>query len=87
MRLHFRSRNMKTACVAGILLLKAVQQWQKQHGSNLPASAKEKAAFRSMLKSWQRCIDGVPIEVRSLRIYNEIINMINMGICRACGDC
>ena len=51
------------AACAGVLLIKAVQQWHEEHRSALPGSAKEKAAFRSMLKSWQRSIDGVPLEV------------------------
>ena len=51
-----------SAC-AGVLLIKAVQQWHEEHKSALPGSAKEKAAFRSMLKSWQRHIDGIPLEV------------------------
>lgn len=50
----------------GILLIKAVQRWRKEHDSTLPANAKEKAAFRAMLKSWQRSVDGIPVEVLCL---------------------
>ena len=48
---------------AGVLLLKAVQQWHAEHDSMLPKTSKEKASFRTMLKSWQRHIDGIPLEV------------------------
>ena len=54
----------------GTLLIKAVQQWQREHSSNLPATAKEKAAFRAMLKTWQRSTDGIPVEVGSC-VYDD----------------
>ncbi|CAK0763153.1 hypothetical protein CVIRNUC_003029 [Coccomyxa viridis] len=43
-----------------ILLLKGAQQWCAEHSKELPHNSKEKAAFRQMLKSWQRTIDGIP---------------------------
>ena len=47
---------------AAALLIQAVKAWQGEHGK-LPASSKEKAAFKDLLRSWQHKIDGVPIEV------------------------
>jgi hypothetical protein len=39
-----------------------VLKWRAEH-SNLPSNARERASFRQLLKSWQRSIDGVPLEV------------------------
>ena len=48
---------------AAVLLIQAVKHWQATHGPQLPANAKEKQAFRDILSSWQRSIEGVPLEV------------------------
>ena len=50
-------------CCAAVLLIQAVKHWYATHGPNLPANSKEKQAFRDILKSWQRSIEGVPLEV------------------------
>ena len=46
-----------------ILLLKAASQWQGQHGSKLPQGSTQRSEFKQIIQSWQRSIDGVPIEV------------------------
>ncbi len=46
-----------------ILLLKAASQWQSQHGSKLPQGSAQRSEFKRIIQSWQRSIDGVPIEV------------------------
>ncbi|CAL8467774.1 g7312 [Coccomyxa elongata] len=62
----------------GILLLKAVELWQNEHGSTLPATANDKAAFRAMLKSWQRLVDGVPVEAEN---FGEAISNAHKLFC------
>lgn len=49
---------------AAVLLAKAAKQWQEQHDGKLPGSYPERAAFKDMIRSWQRHIDGIPLEVR-----------------------
>lgn len=48
---------------AAVLLIKAAQQWQQEHDGQLPGSYAERSAFKDLLKSWQRHIDGIPLEV------------------------
>jgi len=48
---------------AAIILLKGAQKWCSEHSSKLPQNAKEKAAFKHMLKSWQRSAEGIPADV------------------------
>ena len=48
---------------AAILLLKGAQRLCAEHSMQLPQNAKEKAAFRQMLKSWQRAPDDMPADV------------------------
>ena len=50
-------------CRAAVILLKGAQKWCAEHSSKLPQNAKEKAAFKQMLKSWQRSAEGVPADV------------------------
>lgn len=45
----------------GVLLVKAGQLWRAQHDNDLPRSAADRAAFKDLLRSWQRTIDGIPI--------------------------
>ncbi|EFN59362.1 hypothetical protein CHLNCDRAFT_137823 [Chlorella variabilis] len=45
-----------------VLLAKAAKQWQEQHDGKLPGSYPERAAFKDMIRSWQRHIDGIPLE-------------------------
>ncbi|KAL3148869.1 hypothetical protein ABBQ32_001742 [Trebouxia sp. C0010 RCD-2024] len=45
-----------------VLLIKAAQAWQKQHGSKLPSSSSQRTEFKYLIKSWQRQIDGIPLE-------------------------
>lgn len=50
---------------AAVLLVKGAKAWQAQHGG-LPGSTAERAAFKDLLRSWQRhVIDGVPLEARA----------------------
>ncbi|KAL4419001.1 hypothetical protein ABPG77_000866 [Micractinium sp. CCAP 211/92] len=44
------------------LLIKAAQQWRREHDGQLPGSYAERSAFKDLLKSWQRQIDGIPLE-------------------------
>lgn len=46
----------------GLLLTKAALHWRETHDGQLPRSSKDKAAFKELLRSWQRTIDGVPVE-------------------------
>jgi amyloid beta precursor protein binding protein 1 len=54
---------------AAVLLIKAVERWRAEHDSTLPKTSNEKASFRNMLKSWQRQIDGIPLEVCCLYFH------------------
>ena len=54
---------MPHSCAAAVLLIKAIERWRAEHSGNLPATSKDKAAFRQLLQSWQRRIEDVPIEV------------------------
>lgn len=49
-----------------MILLQAVKAWREQNGGKLPGSSKEKAAFKELIKAWQRKIDGVPVQVTTL---------------------
>ncbi len=51
---------------AAALLIKAAQQWRREHDGQLPGSSAERSAFKDLLKSWQRQIDGIPLEVGGL---------------------
>ena len=48
---------------AAVLLVQAAKQWQEAHGGQLPTTYPDRAAFKDILKSWQRHIDGIPLEV------------------------
>ncbi len=48
---------------AGVVLVKAALQWRADHHGTLPATSSERTAFRDLLRSWQRSVDGVPLEV------------------------
>jgi len=60
--------------IAAILLIKAAHEWQKSHSGNLPSSSTQQSEFKNIIKSWQRQIDGIPIEVRLLQC--EIIHQL-----------
>ncbi|KAA6425651.1 MAG: NEDD8-activating enzyme E1 regulatory subunit-like [Trebouxia sp. A1-2] len=45
-----------------ILLIKASHEWQKSHSGKLPSSSAQRSEFKNIIKSWQRQIDGIPIE-------------------------
>ena len=47
----------------GVLLVKAALKWRAEHGG-LPSNSRERASFKQLLKSWQRSIEGVPLDVR-----------------------
>ena len=61
--LHRKSLTMVCLVAVAILLLKAASQWQSQHGSKLPQGSAQRSEFKKSIQSWQRSIDGVPIEV------------------------
>mmetsp|Transcript_20485 Transcript_20485/g.61666 ORF Transcript_20485/g.61666 Transcript_20485/m.61666 type:complete len:555 (-) Transcript_20485:2962-4626(-) len=46
----------------GLLLVKAALQWRSEHNGALPANSAERTAFKELIKSWQRSIDGVPLD-------------------------
>lgn len=54
---------VRSLCCAAVILLKGAQKWCSEHSSKLPQNAKEKAAFKQMLKSWQRSAEGIPADV------------------------
>ena len=56
----------RSAGCAAVLLIKAIERWRGEQGGSLPSSSKDKAAFRQLLQSWQRTIDGFPVEVSTL---------------------
>lgn len=43
-----------------IILIKAAQCWLAEH-DGLPTSATERSSFKSLIKSWQRYVDGFPL--------------------------
>lgn len=45
-----------------ILLIKAAHEWQKSHSGKLPSTSAQRSEFKNIIKSWQRQIDGIPIE-------------------------
>lgn len=45
-----------------------MKSWREDNGQTLPSNSKEKAAFKDLIKSWQRKIDGFPVEVRIYRV-------------------
>ena len=59
-------RDNSTSACAAVLLIKAAHLWHKQHGSSLPSSASQRSEFKDIIKSWQRQIDGIPLEVRQV---------------------
>lgn len=56
-----------------ILLIKAAQQWQQQH-SKLPSSSAQRTEFKGIIKSWQRQIDGIPLEEEN---FSEALNNVS----------
>jgi amyloid beta precursor protein binding protein 1 len=44
-----------------LLLAKAAAAWRAAHGGALPEGAEGRTAFRALLRSWQRAIDGCPV--------------------------
>lgn len=74
-------RRCTTACekssfCAAILLLKGAQRWCAEHSSELPQNYKEKAAFKQMLKSWQRSADGIPADVS---LHRSLVTTQRLG--------
>jgi hypothetical protein len=57
----------RTDVTAAILLIKAAHEWQKSHSGKLPSSSAQRSDFKNIIKSWQRQIDGIPIEVSLLQ--------------------
>jgi NEDD8-activating enzyme E1 regulatory subunit len=45
-----------------IILIKAAKEWKANHGGKLPSTATERAEFKSLIKSWQKMVDGVPLD-------------------------
>lgn len=57
---------------AAILLIKAAQQWQQQHNDKLPSTSAQRTEFKNIIKSWQRQIEGIPLEVPSFSLFTHI---------------
>ena len=51
--------------LAAILLIQAVDHWKAGHQGKVPSGSKERSDFKALLKTWQRQIDGIPVEVHS----------------------
>ncbi|KAL4859524.1 NEDD8-activating enzyme E1 regulatory subunit AXR1 [Chlorella vulgaris] len=45
-----------------LLLLKATKHWKEEHGGKLPSSYPERTAFKDLVNSWQRHVDGIPLD-------------------------
>lgn len=45
-----------------VLLIQAAQQWKEAHDGQLPSSYPDRNAFKDLVRSWQRHIDGIPLE-------------------------
>lgn len=45
-----------------ILLIKAAQEWQSHHDGKLPSTSAQRSDFKNIIKSWQRQIEGIPLE-------------------------
>ena len=69
----------KVHVTAAILLIKAAHEWQKSHSGKLPSSSAQRSEFKNIIKSWQRQIEGIPIEVSLLQ--RIIIHRNCMGPC------
>ena len=70
---------------AAILLIKAAHEWQKSHSGKLPSTSAQRSEFKNIIKSWQRQIDGIPIEVSLLQCI--IIHHNCWGLCCIPGKC
>ena len=57
---------------AAIVLIKAAQQWQQQHNDKLPSTSAQRTEFKHIIKSWQRQIEGIPLEVCSSSLFTHI---------------
>ena len=55
--------NRSSFVSAAILLVKAAHEWRKRHSGKLPSSSSQRSEFKDIIKSWQRKIDDIPIEV------------------------
>ena len=67
--------DIASACAA-VLLIKAAHEWHKRHGSQLPSTSSQRSEFKDIIKSWQRQIDGIPLEVRKL--FLEILQLLDL---------
>lgn len=47
---------------AAVLLIRAAQRWREQH-DGLPKTAAQRSDFKHLIKSWQRQVDGFPLDV------------------------
>ena len=48
-----------------VILVKAALQWQAEHDA-LPKTAADRAAFKDLIRSWQRPVNDMPVEVRCM---------------------
>ena len=48
---------------AAVLLIKAAEEWRRQHEDQLPSSRAERNEFKALISSWQQHVDDVAIEV------------------------
>jgi amyloid beta precursor protein binding protein 1 len=54
-----------------IILIKAAKEWKANHGGKLPSNAAERAGFKSLIISWQKRVDGVPLDEEN---FNEAVS-------------
>eukprot|EP00887_Chlorella_sp_A99_P005358 scaffold1.g5358.t1 len=54
-----------------VLLIKAAQQWRKAHDDALPRSYAERSAFKALISSWQREVEGIPLDEEN---FNEAVS-------------
>lgn len=69
----------------GLLLVRAAADWRAEHAGSLPATPADRQAFKDRLRTWNREVQGVPIEVRALE---PAAGALGLGRgCRHWGPC
>lgn len=54
-----------------VILIKAAKEWKANHGGKPPSTAIERAGFKSLIKSWQKMVEGVPLDEEN---FNEAVS-------------
>jgi len=66
---------------AAVLLIKAAEEWRRQHEDQLPSSRADRNAFKALISSWQQHVDDVAIEVcwdSLARRHGHLCHMLNV---------